>query len=75
MTEITRYNATCISNLTKRRVAIYARVSSDKDAAENSLDSQTKYFLKKISDNPTWVCAGIYTENGVPCFETPAAPV
>ena len=56
---------TSISLMGRRRVAIYARVSSDKDAAENSLDSQIAYFKKKVSSNPAWMLAGIYTDNGI----------
>lgn len=65
MVEITHINPTTIKNLRRKRVAVYARVSSDKDAAENSLQSQMDYFKRKIATNPGWIYAGIYADDGI----------
>ena len=43
-------------------VAAYARVSTMKDAQENSLQSQQEYFTEYIQRHPDWVFAGMYTE-------------
>ena len=48
-----------------KRVAAYARVSTMKDAQENSLQSQQKYFTEYIRQHPDWVFAGMYTDDGV----------
>ena len=48
-----------------KRVAAYARVSTVKDAQENSLQSQQEYFTKYIRQHPDWVFAGMYTDDGV----------
>lgn len=48
-----------------KRVAAYARVSTMKDAQENSLQSQQKYFTEYIQRHPDWVFAGMYTDDGV----------
>lgn len=45
-----------------KRVAAYARVSTMKDAQENSLQSQQDYFAEYIRHHPDWVFAGIYTD-------------
>ena len=45
-----------------KRVAAYARVSTMKDAQENSLQSQQEYFTEYIQRHPDWVFAGMYTE-------------
>lgn len=48
-----------------KRVAAYARVSTMKDAQENSLQSQQEYFTEYIRQHPDWVFAGMYTDDGV----------
>lgn len=45
-----------------KRVAAYARVSTMKDAQENSLQSQQEYFTEYIQCRPGWVFAGMYAE-------------
>ena len=45
-----------------KRVAAYARVSTMKDAQENSLQSQQEYFTEYIQRHPDWVFAGMYTD-------------
>ena len=48
-----------------KRVAAYARVSTMKDAQENSLQSQQEYFTEYIRHHPNWGFAGMYTDDGV----------
>ena len=48
-----------------KRVAAYARVSTVKDAQENSLQSQQEYFAEYIRQHSDWVFAGMYTDDGV----------
>ena len=47
------------------RVAAYARVSSDKDAAFHSLETQTEYYEDYIAAHPDWKLTGIYSDNGI----------
>lgn len=47
------------------RVAAYARVSSDKDAAFHSLEAQTKYYEQYVIAHPGWRLVGIYSDNGI----------
>ena len=47
------------------RVAAYARVSSDKDAAFHSLEAQTDYYQKYIAKHPDWVLVDIYSDNAI----------
>lgn len=49
----------------RKRVAAYARVSTMKDAQENSLQSQQEYFTEYIQRHPDWVFAGMYTDDGI----------
>ena len=54
----------------RKRVAAYARVSTMKDAQENSLQSQQDYFAEYIRHHPDWVFAGIYTDEGISAVNT-----
>lgn len=47
------------------RVAAYARVSSDKDAAFHSLEAQTEYYQNYIATHPDWELVAIYSDNGI----------
>ena len=47
------------------RVAAYARVSSDKDAAFHSLEAQTEYYQEFVDKHPNWLLVGIYSDNGI----------
>lgn len=47
------------------RVAAYARVSSDKDAAFRSLEAQTEYYEDYVAAHSGWELAGIYSDNGI----------
>ena len=47
------------------RVAAYARVSSDKDAAFHSLEAQTAYYEEYVFARSDWELVGIYSDNGI----------
>ncbi|MBR1689640.1 MAG: recombinase family protein [Oscillibacter sp.] len=47
------------------RVAAYARVSSEKDAAFHSLEAQTEYYKQYVYGHPDWELIGIYSDNGI----------
>ena len=47
------------------RVAAYARVSADKDAAFHSLEAQTEYYEDYIAAHSDWELTGIYSDNGI----------
>ena len=49
----------------KRRVAVYARVSSGKDAMLNSLSAQVSYFSEFIQNHPGWEYSGVYVDEAV----------
>ena len=46
----------------KKRVAAYARVSTEKDAMLHSLSSQVSYYNELIQSNPEWEYAGVYAD-------------
>lgn len=47
------------------KVAAYARISSDKDVAESSLNEQIDFYTRLIVQNIDWDFAGIYFDDGV----------
>ena len=47
------------------RVAAYARVSADKDAAFHSLEAQTEYYEAYVNNHSDWTLVGIYSDNGI----------
>lgn len=49
----------------KKRVAAYARVSSDKDAMLKSLSAQVSYYSELIQHNPVWEYVGVYSDEGL----------
>ena len=46
------------------RVAAYVRVSTDLAEQTTSFEAQRDYYEKKIKENPEWVLAGIYADEG-----------
>ena len=53
------------AQIQKKKVAAYARVSTDKKDQESSYEAQVAHFEKLITNNPEWEFAGIYTDNGI----------
>ncbi|MBR3122401.1 recombinase family protein [Candidatus Saccharibacteria bacterium] len=48
-----------------KRVAAYARVSSNRFEAEDSLEAQISYYKQYVENNASYVLAGIYADNGL----------
>lgn len=46
------------------RVAAYCRVSTEQEEQEGSYQAQVDYYTKKINENPKWINAGIYADDG-----------
>ena len=49
----------------KLRVAAYARVSTEKEEQEHSLEAQTDYFETYIKENPRWKFVWLYVYDGI----------
>ena len=55
-----------LPGITKRRkVAGYARVSTDKDEQQNSYEAQVDYYTSYIQRNPEWAFVEVYTDEGI----------
>ena len=53
------------SRTQKKRVAAYARVSTDKEEQESSFENQVEYYTGKIRENPEWIFVDIYADDGI----------
>ncbi|MBE0700906.1 MAG: recombinase family protein, partial [Acholeplasmataceae bacterium] len=49
----------------KRKVAAYARVSTDETDQLNSYQVQIKEFTERIKNNPEWEFAGMFSDEGI----------
>ncbi len=54
----------------KRRVAAYARVSTDSDEQFSSFAAQTEYYTNLIYSNPEWQFVGVFTDEGISGLNT-----
>jgi len=53
------------SEITKKRVCAYARVSTDNDKQGESLENQMDYYETLITSNTEWEFAGIFADQGI----------
>ena len=56
------FSAAPISSVARRKVAGYARVSTDSDEQFTSYEAQVEYYTNYIKSNPRWEFVGVYTE-------------
>lgn len=49
---------------TKKRVAAYCRVSTDREDQANSFDSQQRYFRQYIEREPNWELMEVFADEG-----------
>ena len=49
----------------KKRVAIYARVSTDGVSQVTSFELQKKHYFKMVMDRPDWEPVGVYLDEGI----------
>lgn len=54
----------------KRRVAGYARVSTDNPEQLTSYESQVKYYTNYIESRSDWEFVGMYTDEGISATNT-----
>ena len=52
-------------NPPKKKVAAYARVSTDEEDQENSFENQINEYRNQIANNNQWIFAGLYADKGI----------
>ena len=58
------------ANAVKRRVAAYARVSTDSDEQLTSYEAQVDYYTKFIQSREDWEFVTVYTDEGISAVNT-----
>ena len=67
---ITKYTAIPIGSKQKRRVAGYARVSTDHEDQVTSYEAQVDYYTNYIKGRDDWEFVAIYTDEGISATNT-----
>ena len=62
---LTRFTATPITEQKKRKVAGYARVSTDHDDQFSSYEAQIDYYTNYIKGRDDWEFVDVYTDEGI----------
>ena len=62
---INRETSAPIGSKAKRKVAAYARVSTDHEEQQSSYEAQVDYYTKYIQGRDDWEFAGIFSDEGV----------
>lgn len=62
---ISRFTATPINEKKKRRVAAYARVSTDSEEQLTSYTAQVDYYTNYIKGRDDWKFVSVYTDEGI----------
>lgn len=65
-----RFAPVTIGAVTRKRVAAYARVSTDNDEQLSSFDAQMDYYTRHIKSNPAWTFVEVYTDEGISATST-----
>ena len=67
---INRYTALPINSMKKRRVAGYARVSTDSEDQLTSYEAQVDYYTNYIKSRSDWEFVKVYTDEGISATNT-----
>lgn len=51
-----------LAPVVKKRVAAYARVSTEHEEQQTSYEAQVDYYTKKIKERTDWIFVEVYTE-------------
>ena len=62
---LSRFTAAPVNSTKKRRVAAYARVSTDNEEQLTSYEAQIDYYTNYIKGRDDWEFVGIYPDEGI----------
>jgi DNA invertase Pin-like site-specific DNA recombinase len=69
-TVTSRFSNLAVSVPKRRRVAGYARVSTEKEEQQSSYEAQVDYYTKYIKEHPDWDFVFVYTDEGISATNT-----
>ena len=58
------------TGVTKKRVAAYARVSTDNEEQLSSYEAQGDFYTRHIKSNPNWSFVNVYADKGISATNT-----
>lgn len=62
---ISKFTASPLSSRKKRKVAAYARVSTDRDEQQTSYEAQVDYYTNYIKGREDWEFVAVYADEGI----------
>ena len=65
-----KLSAQAVTAASSRRVAAYARVSTDSEEQLNSYEAQVDYYTNYVQSRPDWIFVGVYTDEGISALNT-----
>lgn len=68
--KLNRATFTLLDTPTKRRVAAYARVSTDSEEQQTSYAAQVSYYTEYIKNRTDWEFVSVYTDEGISATNT-----
>ena len=71
---VSRFTAVPINSNRKRRVAGYARVSTDHEDQQTSYEAQVDYYTTYIKGREDWEFVSVYTDVDTPYGQNPKSP-
>lgn len=60
-----KYEISEYAPIRKKRVAAYARVSTDNPEQQTSFAAQVDYYTELIAQNPEWEFVKVYADDGI----------
>lgn len=69
-----RFSQRSILQPQKRRVAAYARVSTDSEEQRTSYEAQVDYYTQYIQNNNAWQFVKVYTDEYTPYGQNAKSP-
>ena len=73
-TVTSRFSNLAVSVPKLRRVAGYARVSTEKEEQQSSYEAQVDYYTKYIKERPDWSFVAVYTDVDAPYGQNAKRP-
>ena len=67
---LTRFTASSLKEIKKRRTAGYARVSTDSEEQQTSYEAQVDYYTNYIKSREDWEFVEVYTDDGISGTDT-----
>ena len=71
---LNRFTAMPIINTRKRRVAAYARVSTNSEEQQTSYATQVSYYTEYIQSNAAWEFVDVYADEDAPYGQNTKRP-